>query len=248
MASIEQLERAWNSILDKFEAVLRKRLNGHFMRMSTALKKQMDENGELGGTMLLVNADKELEQIFNEALPKVAKEGAKFTLNDLQPKDKENDNIAEAVLASLALWILANSKSRAQLINRTTINIFISITETVTSLGTLQGEDLTREIARRVRARNLARSGVISATETHGVASRGQLQAGVIVNQRVDKSWISQRDRRVRSSHISADGQRVPIDQPFRIGGSMMMYPSDPAGGANETIGCRCFLRLQRIN
>jgi len=246
MANIAQLERAWNSILDKFEAVLRLRLIKHFNGLINTLKKQLDDNTAVGGALILLNADRDLEEIFNDVLPAVATAGALFTLNDLQPKDEQNDSIAGEVTASLILWMLINSKERAQLINRTTIKIFIRVTETLSAIPELTGPTLNTAILADVKKRNTARINVISATEAHNSASRGQIQAGIIINQRVDKTWISQRDRVVRPTHIRADGQRVPIDQPFRVGSALMMRPSDPAGGPAETIGCRCFLRLRR--
>ena len=52
--------------------------------------------------------------------------------------------------------------------------------------------------------------------------------------------WVAARDSRVRESHRSADGQVVPIGQPFTVGGATLAYPGDPAGPAAETIRCRC--------
>ncbi|MFZ2053614.1 MAG: phage minor head protein [Candidatus Aminicenantales bacterium] len=41
-----------------------------------------------------------------------------------------------------------------------------------------------------------------------------------------------------RPSHLAADGQHVPVDEPFNIGGVLMMYPRDPAAPIEETINC----------
>lgn len=56
------------------------------------------------------------------------------------------------------------------------------------------------------------------------------------------KTWISQRDDKVRHSHFLAEGQRVKIDEHFSVGNDLLMYPGDPAGQAEEVINCRCTL------
>lgn len=55
-------------------------------------------------------------------------------------------------------------------------------------------------------------------------------------------TWESMRDEKVRNSHIKADGQTVPINEPFIVGGYKMMFPLDDSMGApiKEIIGCRC--------
>lgn len=55
-------------------------------------------------------------------------------------------------------------------------------------------------------------------------------------------TWCSMKDERVRDSHLLADGQTVPIDQPFLINKYEMMFPMDDSFGAplSEILGCRC--------
>jgi hypothetical protein len=43
-----------------------------------------------------------------------------------------------------------------------------------------------------------------------------------------------------RLTHVAADGQHVPVNEPFRIGGVEMMFPRDPAAPIEETINCGC--------
>lgn len=43
-----------------------------------------------------------------------------------------------------------------------------------------------------------------------------------------------------RSSHLAADGQHVPVNESFNIGGVQMMYPRDPGAPIDETINCGC--------
>lgn len=55
------------------------------------------------------------------------------------------------------------------------------------------------------------------------------------------KRWITRHDSRVRPTHSRADGQTVPIDRPFKVGGFSLMYAGDrSASDASETAGCRC--------
>ena len=39
------------------------------------------------------------------------------------------------------------------------------------------------------------------------------------------------------------DGQTVPLDKPFQIEGSKLMFPGDPTGRANLVWNCRCTMR-----
>ncbi len=58
------------------------------------------------------------------------------------------------------------------------------------------------------------------------------------------KAWGTAGDSGVRSSHAQAAvdyREGIPIDQPFIVGGSSMMYPGDPSGDISQTAGCRCY-------
>lgn len=55
-------------------------------------------------------------------------------------------------------------------------------------------------------------------------------------------TWASMKDERVRIDHWQADGQTVPINEPFVVGGYRMMFPLDDSLGApvEQIINCRC--------
>lgn len=60
-----------------------------------------------------------------------------------------------------------------------------------------------------------------------------------------EKEWLSSGLDTVRDTHRIADGQRVPVDQPFIIptkdgGEDEMMYPGDSNGSAGNVINCKC--------
>lgn len=54
------------------------------------------------------------------------------------------------------------------------------------------------------------------------------------------KMWVTRRDERVRETHAAADGQTVPVDHPFLVGGASLQHPGDRTGPASEVINCRC--------
>ena len=56
------------------------------------------------------------------------------------------------------------------------------------------------------------------------------------------KRWSTMRDKRVRHTHVLADGQEVGIQMPFIVGGYEMLFPLDQSLGADarEVVGCRC--------
>jgi HK97 family phage portal protein len=83
-----------------------------------------------------------------------------------------------------------------------------------------------------------ARSRTIARTETIGGLNEGAYVGAVVGGVMRSKSWLSQRDGRVRDSHTLAEGQRwIPLTQAFSNG---LQYPGDPSGGPEEVINCRC--------
>lgn len=61
-------------------------------------------------------------------------------------------------------------------------------------------------------------------------------EAGVAM----EKVWRRSGKVHSRFTHDLADGQRVAVDEPFRVGGRKMLYPHDPKAPASETINCGC--------
>ena len=56
------------------------------------------------------------------------------------------------------------------------------------------------------------------------------------------KVWVATLDDRTRDSHAEMDGVEVPVDEPFDVNGSELMYPADPNGDPAEVYNCRCTL------
>ena len=91
--------------------------------------------------------------------------------------------------------------------------------------------------------------------ETEAVAEQYQIEwvKQKHANSRIWKRWQNMGDERVRGNpdgpyansafdHWTAQGQEVPVDQPFIISGEKLMMPGDTSLGASlgSTINCRC--------
>jgi hypothetical protein len=90
------------------------------------------------------------------------------------------------------------------------------------------------------------RSEVIARTEVVGASNFGSWQ-GMKQGGAAAKEWLSQRDGRTRGSdpedvydHVSPDGQRRNLDEPFDVSGEQLMYPGDQNGSPGNVIQCRC--------
>ena len=77
----------------------------------------------------------------------------------------------------------------------------------------------------------------LARTEATTAHNRAAL-AGAGAGER--KRWVSRHDARTRPTHLAADGQTVPVEQTFLVGGYTLAYPGDPRGPMHETAGCRC--------
>ena len=73
-----------------------------------------------------------------------------------------------------------------------------------------------------MRARRIARTETVTAA--NGAAHINALDTGI------DKNgiWLSVHDDRTRHAHAEADEQKVRINEPFKVGGELLMYPGAP--------------------
>lgn len=84
----------------------------------------------------------------------------------------------------------------------------------------------------------VARTEVIAASNGGAIWQAKQLAAAGVGP--ATKTWLATADSRTRRDHRAADGQTVPVDQPFIVGGYALDYPGDPAGPDREVWNCRC--------
>lgn len=68
-------------------------------------------------------------------------------------------------------------------------------------------------------------------------ASQKRLEQAVEVVPGIEKQWVhAGHPAQARPSHVAANGQHVPVNEPFNIGGVRMMYPRSPEAPLNEVI------------
>lgn len=89
------------------------------------------------------------------------------------------------------------------------------------------------------RARRIARTETISAM--NAATLEGWRQSEVIGG----KEWACACDKVSREWHKNADGQQVPLEEPFIVGGEKLMHPGDSSMGASakNVIHCRCTMK-----
>lgn len=56
----------------------------------------------------------------------------------------------------------------------------------------------------------------------------------------IEKEWVAILDSKTRDDHVQADGQVVPLNEDFTVGGEQALFPRDQRLSAGQAINCRC--------
>jgi hypothetical protein len=96
--------------------------------------------------------------------------------------------------------------------------------------------------------KNNLRSSITAVNEAQTVLNRADFKAAKAKGYS-RKTWVSERDNRVRPTHQIVDGTTIPIDDLFEVGKARLLYPHDWLNGSanpEELINCRCVVRYVR--
>lgn len=112
--------------------------------------------------------------------------------------------------------------------------------------GSQDGESIAQLAARvenvaEVKAKKahaIAQTAVIAAINGGEWQQMMELASAADLNG--TKEWLATEDNHTRPAHHAADGQTVPIDGHFVVGGEFMLFPGDPSASAGEVANCRC--------
>jgi HK97 family phage portal protein len=134
---------------------------------------------------------------------------------------------------------------RFQKINETTAEEIAAATLIASSLG--NGEDKMGMLKAALIAIfvNLLskRKRTIAEHEAHAAFNAGSYMAGRSVGA-ATKTWVSEKDAKVRPEHAVLHGNTVPVYEPFSVGGQDIRFPGDPSAPMNLTMNCRCKVRF----
>ena len=165
---------------------------------------------------------------------------------------KQTSDLAEFFRALANTWIMLEPiRRRIQSVSETTRAQIVAMVAKGQQEG-LGVQAIAKQIADRVPEINRWRGALIARTETHGAANFAMHETAKTTGLSLEKEWVSVEDIRTRSimredafDHVSMNGQRVGIDEPFLMpwvaGPSIaIMYPGQAGLPGGATINCRC--------
>lgn len=88
---------------------------------------------------------------------------------------------------------------------------------------------------------SIDRAILVAENEANSIWNDSEFQDAINAG-RTMKEWSAIIDKRTRETHRAANGQRVPITEPFLVGESLLQYARDTSLGASmdEIANCRC--------
>lgn len=253
---------------DKELKRLEKQINQEYTKAYTEMKKEMtaimnkisvNPEMSLQQKMVLMNKHDRLNKLCEqmaETLKNTNATATSFVTKSMQNVYKQNyngeaDKLGFALLDNTAVknimtgevnpftkLAIAGEKDKQAIMRKLQSEITTSI---------LKGESIPA-IAKRLKSvaeGHLGNTVRIARTETTRIENSARQSVGDEGKKKgfnMWKRWVATGDNRTRDEHSSADGQEVPNDEPFVVGGEKMMYPGDISLGASawNTINCRC--------
>lgn len=111
--------------------------------------------------------------------------------------------------------------------------------------GILQGESiphLSKRLLKTVNNDKIAavRTARTAVTSAQNAGRQAVYDKAKSMGLNLQKEWLATLDGRTRHDHGMADGQRVPLDGEFTVGGYKMKYPGDMSAPGWLVYNCRC--------
>ena len=97
----KEADRVFDSMLIKLENRLSRKLLSNFSKLSQLIRQVIANGGQFGGNIVILENQRELEQILIQAYEDAIREGIKFTRLDLELEPAEEDNFNEILLLLL---------------------------------------------------------------------------------------------------------------------------------------------------
>lgn len=141
--------------------------------------------------------------------------------------------------------IIAKARQFAQFIHETNKKIVYEQEDTDFIWAITYGMPINeKDVPSKVKERFTGKEAPILIGQNESLFIHNYIRHKSFLNQnRATHTWETMQDEKVRVAHIKADGQTVPIDQPFIIGGYKLMFPGDTLTSnppADIVVNCRC--------
>jgi len=235
--------------LPKAERTFRTRIKSYFASQRDEVLKNLEDEGlpkaQAGRLATKANVGKWINKILFDK-----KKQDDLLLNIAGEMYKDNIRTgAEAVAGLLGLdpseilgspFVIDFIQDRSFLmlaVNETTTADLKATLEEGVALGE-NGGQIRDRISKVYDAAQGFRAETIARTETTSAQNFGRLAE--MENQKVSKKvWIATLSK-TRDAHIEANGQVVPVNESFSVGGESLEYPGDPSGSPENVINCQC--------
>lgn len=221
---LSELRSSVDNIIDDFQS-----------KFGTDLAKSLTDTSQVG----LASVTEPLDVIglntsaFNALSPRQVNIALDFSAELVQ---NISDDLRSSINTQLRLATLAE-KTPFQAMKDITKALGVNPDQGI--FGTKNRPDVVKGVA--ARAETIVRTEM---TRIFNLSQQTTQQEAANIIPGLLKRWIATADRRTRPTHRNAHRryfkEPIPVNEPFRVGNSLLMFPGDPAGSPQETINCRC--------
>lgn len=104
------------------------------------------------------------------------------------------------------------------------------------------------QLRRKVAALSVERAESIARSELIAASNYGSLIGAQATGLQLLKYWIATMpSTRTRPTHAAANGQTVPLNGSFTVGGAAARYPGDPLLSPAQRVRCRCTVTYKPV-
>lgn len=246
------VQRKRNSYESKFTSLFRVALNRQFRELAERINEQNYNSRLLLDTIKPDVLEKRYEQLYTLVGSDFAREEYN-RLKGFHPDllTKEEDTW----YSYLRSYVKKRVWKRIESVNHTSVevagNIINGIIEQSVSEGLGAYETASRikkELISQGIQYNQWRALRIARTEIMTASNVGSMEGAKATGEALQKYWIATYDNRTRDTHLAVESQNPRMmNETFQVGAYQMQHPGDPAGGAEETINCRCSISYSVI-
>lgn len=230
LASIDEKTR-------KYDKELEEELKKVFADFGQELEDGYKRGEEVAIAISLLILQDRLANVYRPVLKRVVDDFTKFILDDIDDFIVNEGDYSRRVETFLEQEVF----NRAEYVTKTTQKIV----EKKINDGR-ENELDEEEIASSLNEEmdDPERILMISETEVHGAREFAMYETVNRASRHYHKEWLAVGDEKTRADHSSADGQIVPAESTFIVGGESMDHPGDSSASARQVVNCRCSMRM----